>query len=122
MKTDNIIQQKSYAFALRIIKLYKYLCDNKKEFVLSKQILRSGTSIGANIEEAIGAQSEKDFYAKLSIAYKEARETHYWLRLLRDSELLNNEEESSMLDDCEELLKIIGSIQKSLKNKEVSKS
>jgi conserved hypothetical protein TIGR02436 len=89
---------------------------------LSKQILRSGTSIGANIEEAIGAQSEKDFYAKLSIAYKEARETHYWLRLLRDSELLNNEEESSMLDDCEELLKIIGSIQKSLKNKEVSKS
>jgi conserved hypothetical protein TIGR02436 len=89
---------------------------------LSKQILRCGTSIGANIEEAIGAQSEKDFYAKLSIAYKEARETHYWLRLLHDSELLNNEEGSSMLDDCEELLKIIGSIQKSLKNKEVSKS
>lgn len=121
MKTNNIIQQKSYAFALRTIKLYKYLCDNKKEFVLSKQILRSGTSIGANIEEAIGAQSARDFYAKLSIAYKEARETHYWLRLLRDSEWLTDEEILSILADCEELLKIIGSIQKALKNKDATR-
>ena len=77
MKTNNIVQDKSYAFAVRIVKQYKYLCDEKKEFVLSKQLLRSGTSIGANIEEAIGGQSDKDFFAKLTIAYKEARETHY---------------------------------------------
>ena len=71
---NNIVQDKSYAVAIRIVKLYKYLCDEKKEFVLSKQLLRSGTSIGANIEEAIGGQSEKDFFAKLTIAYKETRE------------------------------------------------
>ncbi len=77
MKKDNIIQEKSYDFAVRIVNLYKHLLQEKKEFVLSKQLLRSGTSIGANIEEAIGGQSRKDFYAKLTIAYKEARETHY---------------------------------------------
>lgn len=76
MKKDNIVQIKSYAFAIRIIKIYQFLCENKKEFVLSKQLLRCGTSIGANIEEAIGGQSDKDFYAKLTIAYKEAKETH----------------------------------------------
>ena len=76
MKTDNVVQEKSYAFALRIIKLYKYLKNNKNEYNLSRQILRSGTSIGANIEEAIGAQSKKDFISKISIAYKETRETH----------------------------------------------
>ena len=83
MKKDNIIQTKSYDFALRIVKLYKHLSQEKKEFVLSKQLLRSGTSIGANIEEAIGGQSRKDFFAKLTIAYKEARESHYWIRLLK---------------------------------------
>ncbi len=76
MKTDNVLRDKSYVFALWIIKAYQYLCDDKKEFVLSKQLLRSGTSIGANIEEAIGGQSEKDFFAKISISYKEARESH----------------------------------------------
>jgi four helix bundle protein len=96
------------------------LCEDKKEFVLSKQILRSGTSIGANIEEAIGAQSNKDFLSKLSIAYKEARETHYWLRLLHDSDMLNESEVISILSDCEELLRIIGSIQKKLKEKQSS--
>jgi len=80
------------------------LCEDKKEFVLSKQILRSGTSIGANIEEAIGAHSNKYFLSKLSIAYKEARETHYWLRLLHDSHMLNESEVISILSDCEELL------------------
>ena len=85
MKNDNVIQIKSYAFAVKIIKIYQFLANDKKEFVLSKQLLRSGTSIGANIEEAIGGQSSKDFYAKLTIAYKEARETHYWIRLLRDT-------------------------------------
>jgi len=82
---ENIIQDKSYKFALRVINLYKYLIQNKKEYILSKQILRSGTSIGANIEEAIGGYSEKDFIAKLSLAYKEARESKYWINLLIDS-------------------------------------
>lgn len=116
MKKDNIVQIKSYAFALRIIKVYKYLNENKKEFILSKQLLRCGTSIGANIEEAIGGQSEKDFFAKLSIAYKETRETHYWIRLLKDSEYLQENEANSLLYDVDELLKIIGSIQKTLRN------
>lgn len=84
MRKDNVIQIKSYAFALEIVKTYKYLVQEKNEFVLSKQLLRSGTSIGANVEEALGGQSDKDFYFKLNIVYKEARETHYWLRLLRD--------------------------------------
>ena len=79
---NNVIKEKSYLFALKIIELYKYLCFKKKEYVLSKQILKSGTSIGANIEESIGGQSQRDFFAKMNIAYKEARETHYWLRLI----------------------------------------
>lgn len=114
---ENVIQIKSYAFAVRIVKVYKHLCDDKKEYVLSKQLLRAGTSIGANIEEAIGGQSEKDFFAKLTIAYKEARETHYWVRLLTDSAFITKEESESLLFDIEELLKIIGSIQKTLRNK-----
>lgn len=112
---DNLVRDKSYAFAIRIVKLYKYLCDEKKEFVLSKQLLRSGTSIGANIEEAIGGQSEKDFFAKLTIAYKETRETHYWIRLLTDTDYLTKEQSESVLNDTDELLKIIGSIQKTMK-------
>jgi four helix bundle protein len=114
---ENLVQTKSYSFALRIIKLYKYLCEEKKEFVLSKQVLRSGTSVGANVEEAIGGQSSKDFVAKLTIAYKEARETHYWLRLLHDSEYLEDSHFTSILADNEELLKLIGSIQKTMKEK-----
>jgi four helix bundle protein len=116
MKTDNIIQIKSYAFAIRIVNAYKYLIEEHKEYVLSKQLLRCGTSIGANIEEAIGGQSQKDFFAKLTIAYKEARETKYWLNLLRDTGYLSNEQSISLLIDIEELLKIIGSIQKTLRN------
>ncbi|MCH7677881.1 four helix bundle protein [candidate division KSB1 bacterium] len=113
---ENPARDKSYDFALRIIKLYKYLIEEKKEYVLSKQILRSGTSIGANVEEAIGGQSRRDFLAKISIAYKETRESHYWLRLLRDSSFLDQEVAQSLLSDCEELLKILGSIQKTTKN------
>ncbi|SEH91274.1 four helix bundle protein [Paenimyroides aquimaris] len=116
MKNDNIVQIKSYAFAIRIVKVYQYLCEHKKEFVLSKQLLRCGTSIGANIEEAIGGQSDKDFYAKLTISYKEARETHYWIRLLKDTDYLSEEQSESLLKDVTELLKIIGSIQKTLRN------
>ena len=114
---ENIIQIKSYAFAVKIVKVYKHLCENKKEYVLSKQLLRSGTSVGANVEEAIGGQSEKDFFAKLTIAYKEARETHYWVRLLTDTEFITKEESESLLFDIEELLRIIGSIQKTLRSK-----
>jgi len=111
---ENIIKEKSYAFALEIIETYKKL-GNKKEFILSKQLVRSGTSIGANIEEAIGAQSKKDFISKISISYKEARETHYWLNLLTDSNFLNKTESDKLIKDCEELLKIIGAIQRSSK-------
>ncbi|MFA5556526.1 MAG: four helix bundle protein [Flavobacteriaceae bacterium] len=116
MKSDNIIQIKSYAFAVRIIKVYQFLSNEKKEFVLSKQLLRSGTSIGANIEEAIGGQSGKDFFAKLTIAYKEVRETHYWIRLLKDTDYLTKEQSESLLEDINELLKIIGSIQKTIRS------
>ncbi|HQV69240.1 MAG TPA: four helix bundle protein [Thermoflexales bacterium] len=110
-----MIQNKSYAFAIRIIRLYQHLTDKKKEFVLSKQILRCGTSIGANVEEAIGGQSRADFVAKMTIAYKEARETSYWLRLLKDTDYLTQTEFESIFADSEELLKIITSIQKSTK-------
>ena len=110
MKVDNPIQTKSYAFALRMVKLNRYLYGEKKEYVLSKQIVRSGTSIGANVEEAIGGQTKKDFLSKMSIAYKEARETHYWLRLLRDSNVLDAKQAKSIMEDCEELLKLSGSI------------
>jgi four helix bundle protein len=117
MKVDNLIQLKSYAFALRIVKLYIYLSAKKKEYVLSKQILKSGTSIGANVEEALGAQSKADFICKLAIAYKEARETHYWIRILRESKYITERQASSILKDIEEILKIIAKIQITLKKK-----
>ncbi len=118
MKTENIVQTKSYAFAVRVVRLYQHLSVKKKEFVLSKQLLRSGTSIGANIEEALGGQSRADFLSKLSIAYKEAREAGYWLRLLRDTDYLSDTEFNSIYPDAEELCRIIGSIQKSTKSKD----
>jgi four helix bundle protein len=117
MKTDNVIQTKSYAFAVSIVKTYQFLVEEKKEYVLSKQLLKSGTSIGANTEEALGGQTDKDFYTKFNIVYKEARETHYWLRLLRDTNILNKEQANRLLTDCEEILKIVGSITKTLKSK-----
>ena len=117
MKEDNVVQEKSYAFAVRVAKVYWHLADEKKEYVLSKQLLRSGTSVGANIEEAIGGQSEKDFYAKLNISHKEARETKYWIRLLTDTDYLTEKQSQSLLQDIEELLKIIGSILKTLRIK-----
>jgi len=117
MKDDNVIQIKSFAFAVKIVKVCQVLVEEKKEFVLSKQLLRAGTSIGANIEESIGGQSEKDFFAKLTISYKEARETHYWIRLLTATDYLTKDKGDSLLQDVEELLKIIGSIQKTLRLK-----
>lgn len=112
---ESIIKIKSYQFSLRIIKLYKLLAEEKKEFILSKQILRSGTSIGANVEEASGSQSKKDFIAKFHISLKEAKETHYWLRLLRDSEYAEKTLIDSFLKDCDELIIITTSILKSSK-------
>ena len=106
------LKNKSYRFALRIIGLYKFLCDEKKEYVLSKQILRSGTSIGANIEEANAGQTKKDFLAKMSIASKEARETLYWLKLLRDSDYIEEKIAKSLINDIEELVRILTSIVK----------
>lgn len=117
MGSDNIIKDKSYDFALRVVKLYKYLVFEKKEYILSKQILRSGTFIGANIEESIGGMSEKDFLFKLTISYKEARETKYWIRLLRDSDYIDRISAQSILNDCEEICRILGKIQSTLRKK-----
>ena len=110
MRADNVIVIKSKAFALRIIQLYQYLSQEKKEYVLSKQLLRSGTSIGANVKEAIRGQSKADFIAKLGISLKEASETEYWLELLHESDYLNDSEFSSIYADCVELLKLLTAI------------
>jgi four helix bundle protein len=117
MKKDNVVRDKSFAFAVRIINVYKYLLQEKKEYVLSKQLLRSGTSIGANIEEGIGGQSDRDFLSKISISYKEARETIYWLRLLKATDYLTESEAKSLIEDTEELCKILGKIQLTLKSR-----
>ena len=107
---ENVIKTKTYQFAVRIIKLNKFLVNEQKEYVLSKQILRSGTSIGANTEEADAGQSKKDFISKLSIALKEAKETHYWLRLLFDCEYITKQIFDSLIQDCEEIIFIITKI------------
>ncbi len=104
---DDALRDKSYRFALRIVKLSRYLVEREKEFVLSKQVLRSGTSIGANVEESKQAQSPMDFVHKMSVANKEAFETNYWLRLLRDSGILSPDQARSLLEDCEELQKML---------------
>ena len=112
---DNIIEDKSFRFAIRIVNLYKYLCRTKKEFVLSKQLLRAGTSIGANVAESQQAQSRADFIAKLSIALKETSETKYWLRLLKARDYLTDKENRSIYADCVELEKLLVTILKSTK-------
>ena len=110
-----IIEKKSFDFAIRIVRLYRYLCEKKKEFVLSKQLLRSGTSIGANVAEAQQAQSKADFVSKISIALKETTETKYWLRLLNATDYLSDVEIKTILADCVEIEKILTSIIKSSK-------
>ena len=115
--SGNPALEKSFSFALRIVKLYQHLSEKKKEFVLSKQVLRSGTSIGANLEESRGAQTPSDFQTKVSIAYKEARETSYWLRLLYASKYLTERQFASLHADCEELIRILGSTQLTMKTK-----
>ncbi len=115
MKKNNVVVGKSYQFAVRIVNLSLYLSAKKKEHVLSKQLLRSGTSIGANVEEAEGGQSRADFLSKMSLAYKEARETAYWLRLLKDTKFLTPKQFENIYKDAEELCRIIGAIQRDTK-------
>lgn len=122
MKDDNIVQVKGYGFAVRVVRLYQHLSTEKKEFVLSKQLLRSGTGIGANIEEAIGGQSRADFVSKIAIAYKEARESSYWLRLLKDTGYLSKNEFASIHSDAEELCRLLAAIQKTAKDKRNARS
>ena len=109
------VEEKSFAFAVRIVKLCKYLRENKQEFELSKQLIRSGTSIGANLSESQQAQSRSDFIHKLSIALKEASETNYWLRILRASDYLTDSEFQSVIADCVELEKMLTAIIKTTK-------
>jgi four helix bundle protein len=111
---ENLIKAKTYEFALRIIHTYSQL-KNEKEFILSRQLLRSGTSIGANIEEALQAESKADFIHKMAIALKEASETNYWLRLLKDSKLLGNEDADQLISVCSEIQRIITAIIKTSK-------
>jgi len=113
---DGIVAQKSYDFAIRVVKLYKYLSKEHNEYVLSKQILRSGTAIGALIREAKFAQSKADFISKMSIALKEANETHYWIDLLHDTEYINNNMYLNIEKDINEIVSLLVSIVKSSKN------
>ena len=119
---DNLIQEKSFAFAIRIVKAYQVLTVRNKEYILSKQLLRSGTSIGANIEEAVGAQSRADFLAKLSIGYKEARETQFWIRLLSATDYLTEVEQISLLNDLDQILKTLTSIRLTTKERTIHNS
>ena len=114
---NNVIEIKSFDFAVRIVNLYKHLTMDKKEFVLSKQLLRSGTSIGANVSEAEKAPSDADFSAKMNIALKEANESFYWLRLLHATEYLTDKEFESIESDIKEIVSILVSITKAMKNK-----
>ena len=113
---NNVIHDKSYAFALRIVKAYKYLSENKREYVLSKQVLRSGTAIGALVKESEHAQSKADFINKLSIALKEANETAYWLTLLKDGDFIDENSFFSIKTDCDEIIKILVAIIKTSKD------
>jgi four helix bundle protein len=104
---ESILQAKSYKFALRVVRLCEYLTKNRKEFVLSRKVLESGTAIGALVEEARQGDDRNDYRLKLSIANKEAFKTNYWLRLMRDSEIISAKESISLLEDCEELQKML---------------
>ena len=109
---SNVVEEKSFVFALRVVKLYQHLLKDKDEYILSKQLLRSGTSVGANVREALQGQSKADFTAKMSIALKEASETEYWLDLLYGSDYLTEEGYKSVLVDCKEVIKLLTAIVK----------
>ncbi|PYT01939.1 MAG: four helix bundle protein [Acidobacteria bacterium] len=117
MKKSNVLKDKSYLFALRVVKMSRHLVAELKEYVLSKQVLRSGTSIGANIEEAFQGESKMDFIHKLSIANKEAFETHYWIRILRDTGLLTKSQSDSLLAECDELQRMLVAAIKTAKSR-----
>ena len=114
----SVLRDKSYAFAVRVVKLYRFLCDEKREYVLSKQLLRSGTAIGALIREAEFGQSKADFISRMSIALKEANETAYWLDLLKDAGYLNESMFQSIATDCLELIKLLVATVKTAKIKQ----
>lgn len=114
---ENVIADKSKSFAIRIIRMYQFLTTEKREFILSKQLLRSGTSIGANVRESIYGQSRPDFHTKLTIALKEAAETEYWLELLYETDYITLEQFNSIMNDCKELIKILTAITKQTKSK-----
>jgi len=113
---DNIILEKTMDFSVRIVKLYKYLCSEKNEYIMSKQLLRCGTSVGANAHEAHNGQSNKDFLAKMYIAFKEVTETEYWLKLLAKTDYLTLQQSENILTDCVEIKKILTAIIKTLKS------
>ncbi len=113
-KQDSIVRQKSFDFAVRIVRLYRHLCEDRKEFVLSKQLLRAGTSVGANIHEALHGQTRRDFGAKMNISLKEISETEYWLNLLHATDYLTDSAYQSIHTDCVELLKILTAISKTV--------
>ena len=114
-RKSNVILDKSFAFAIRIVKLYQHLCKVKKEFVLSKQVLRSGTSIGANIREAIHAHGKKEFLFKTELSLKEAYETLYWIELLSATDYINDKGKKSLWKDCDEIVSILVAIVKTTK-------
>ena len=114
---ENVIEEKSFEFAVRIVNLYRYLCEEKREYVMSKQLLRSGTGIGANVAESQRAQSRPDFAAKLNIALKEANETHYWLRLLHRTDYISDKEFQSIEPEIKEIISILYAICKSTNQK-----
>lgn len=116
-QSNSIVGKKSYCFALDVIGIYKFLTEQKREFVLSKQLLRSGTSIGANVHEALSSESKKDFIHKLSISLKESKETSYWLNLLKGSAYISVGQFESLNNNCEELIKMLSSIILTMKQK-----
>ncbi len=111
-ETKHISKKKSFEFAVRVVRMTRYLQFEQREYVLSRQVLRSGTSIGANIEEAQAGESRRDFKSKMSVASKEARETLYWLKLLKETEYLGKKAADSLIQDCEELVSLLTSIVK----------
>ena len=118
--TDSLISEKTINFAVRIVRFYKYLCEEKKEYILSKQILRSGTSIGANVRESRNAQSRADFISKLNIALKEADETDYWLELMEKSEIIKPSQIVDLKSELKEIIAILVTSLKTLKNQHTS--
>jgi len=117
MKTKSIVAEKSFEFAKQIIEVYKHLKFDRKEFELSKQLVKSGTSIGDNIEEALGAQSDRDFLSKISISYKEARECKYWIRLLSETDLLPRDQSKKLIPQIDEISRMLASTQFTMQKK-----